>query len=824
MAQPFTDTALQLISDANANLQQRVLGVLRFATHWATSATRAEKQAVLAPAVSVLADILRDSWPAGAVFADSDATSDRVLALDPALDPPVLAWGPCGQRYACLTGTATTLLRSLRRVAGDALAVLIQDTTGGDTQLVQDITQQLVAAGFFDVELFPSMLCAVMNRFWPPATPQDTFVAAACGDQAQGLALSLMRITIMACQADVEVARLVLREAAVGVFMAYQDPWQVKWEPQATANRRRMCTEAAARQTSHLSDEQLLRAAQTRRDLRPPGMSQQQAEQEAQRLLVDTAGMPQLVATLAGAIISTRVITGADGQYVVALSDAAEADCKLDRLLHGPVLVRAEVRTRLETAADILKFIWHKRANKLSLESQAKREAGPVARADALRQSGNTAFKAGQLQAALADYKAALLHTPDDSRLYSNVAVVQLRLGAVNEAVNAAMSALGHDATNVRAWARLGEAFSEVGRWQLAQLSYQAALQLQADPAVQELRAAVLPHLTAVWSWDEVPPSWRPAAVARWLGSRAVAQQDPSDRMLESVTNSSPYAHLSRYIAVQLKQLQLTADAVVQARQGAMLRLPAKHGWQCGYSDTPCTGTCTGTVKHMLSIADAETSTASSPSISPLFVVEGRPSANDMLQALAMTCLQRAVGSSGQAYKPRTLLLPFRMMYMFAELKAALTEWGVPAVEIETQAESQRASKQFGTDWRGLNYVNQYIPERLFDFKGCRQKDKGNDQRPGAPSSRSSAGGSRGQASSSGGGSGGAATEDSPPAAPEHAPAGSSSGGGQGVTAGSSSSSAGGAQPQWECVLERLRGGAATEADLVWLRQQASRC
>jgi hypothetical protein len=60
--------------------------------------------------------------------------ADRVLALDPDLDPPVLAWGPCGQRYACLTGKATTLLRSLRRVAGDALAVLIQDTSDGDTQ------------------------------------------------------------------------------------------------------------------------------------------------------------------------------------------------------------------------------------------------------------------------------------------------------------------------------------------------------------------------------------------------------------------------------------------------------------------------------------------------------------------------------------------------------------------------------------------------------------------------------------------------------------------------------------------------------------------
>lgn len=40
-----------------------------------------------------------------------------------------------------------------------------------------------------------------------------------------------------------------------------------------------------------------------------------------------------------------------------------------------------------------------------------------------------------------------------------------------------------------------------------------------------------------------------------------------------------------------------------------------------------------------------------------------------------------------------------RMLYVFAELKVALTEWGVPAVEVEMQAESQRAYKQFGTDW-----------------------------------------------------------------------------------------------------------------------------
>lgn len=77
MAQASTDTALRLISDAKADLQQRVLAVLRFATHWATTAARAEKQALLAPAMAVLSGILRDQWPAGACFGDSDATSGK---------------------------------------------------------------------------------------------------------------------------------------------------------------------------------------------------------------------------------------------------------------------------------------------------------------------------------------------------------------------------------------------------------------------------------------------------------------------------------------------------------------------------------------------------------------------------------------------------------------------------------------------------------------------------------------------------------------------------------------------------------------------------
>lgn len=33
-------------------------------------------------------------------------------------------------------------------------------------RLIELVVEQLVAVDFFDNELFPSMLCAVVNRFW----------------------------------------------------------------------------------------------------------------------------------------------------------------------------------------------------------------------------------------------------------------------------------------------------------------------------------------------------------------------------------------------------------------------------------------------------------------------------------------------------------------------------------------------------------------------------------------------------------------------------------------------------------------------------------
>lgn len=64
----------------------------------------------------------------------------------------------------------------------------------------------------------------------------------------------------------------------------------------------------------------------------------------------------------------------------------------------------------------------------------------------------------------------------------------------------------------------------------------------------------------------------------------------------------------------------------------------------------------------MLSIADATLSTPTSQALSPLFLVEGKPSARDLIQALALTLLHAAAagGSTRQLYKPKKLQLPYR--------------------------------------------------------------------------------------------------------------------------------------------------------------------
>jgi cytochrome c-type biogenesis protein CcmH/NrfG len=59
------------------------------------------------------------------------------------------------------------------------------------------------------------------------------------------------------------------------------------------------------------------------------------------------------------------------------------------------------------------------------------------------------------------------------------------------QAYDVARSGLAHEPVNSKAWVRLGDACREAGRWQLAALSYKAALELgsagDADVKVRRL-------------------------------------------------------------------------------------------------------------------------------------------------------------------------------------------------------------------------------------------------------------------------------------------------------------------------------------------------
>lgn len=63
------------------------------------------------------------------------------------------------------------------------------------------------------------------------------------------------------------------------------------------------------------------------------------------------------------------------------------------------------------------------------------------------------------------------------------------------------------------------------------------------------------------------------------------------------ITYACRHVLQSRYIAVQLKQLYLTADAWAAAKAGRMRALPTDSDMQCGYSDTPFVGRCSLNIK-----------------------------------------------------------------------------------------------------------------------------------------------------------------------------------------------------------------------------------
>lgn len=56
-----------------------------------------------------------------------------------------------------------------------------------------------------------------------------------------------------------------------------------------------------------------------------------------------------------------------------------------------------------------------------------------AAKAEALRLAGNSEFKAGRLQEAMQQYSQAVQLLPSDALLYSNMSLVHVKLGCIDE-------------------------------------------------------------------------------------------------------------------------------------------------------------------------------------------------------------------------------------------------------------------------------------------------------------------------------------------------------------------------------------------------------
>eukprot|EP00878_Enallax_costatus_P035971 GHUV01040237.1.p1 GENE.GHUV01040237.1~~GHUV01040237.1.p1 ORF type:complete len:690 (+),score=95.53 GHUV01040237.1:319-2388(+) len=142
-----------------------------------------------------------------------------------------------------------------------------------------------------------------------------------------------------------------------------------------------------------------------------------------------------------------------------------------------------------------------------------------------LRLDGNGAFRGGELQKALDCYWKAIALNPEDSSLYNNISLVYAKMGDSLQALYAAEESLKVDPAVSKSWARLGDAYRMMERWQLAHLAYTAALEMMPNDAdILARQSDARSHLAQVWDIDrDVPDGMRdfihsPSLYFKWLG------------------------------------------------------------------------------------------------------------------------------------------------------------------------------------------------------------------------------------------------------------------------------------------------------------------
>ncbi|KAF6256770.1 hypothetical protein COO60DRAFT_1640463 [Scenedesmus sp. NREL 46B-D3] len=590
--------------------------------------------------------------------------ADTLVLLTPDLDPPLLGWSPIsGQVGRALRGKVTALTRSLRRVATDFLADIVDSMVATDflADIVDSmlVAEQLYAQGLFGLFHFPIMLNSALERYIYGQTRAEQRDHA---DQAQQMAERLLAMAGNAAGRNPRVATFLASYCALQACRCYKDPWQVKWEPQ---HRQKATAAAAASARAALARSNLLGASSSRvwPDIAPAGLPAGQA---------------------------------ATSDQLLRWMEEGDATAKVARLYHNPLVMCMNL-CDLTAVSTMLERVWDEQARRLSREMRAAHLAAQDTRAGHLRASGNEHFKAGRYEAALqaSDYMAALSETPEDCRLYMNISLTHLRMGYVNEP------------NNSKAWVRLGDACREAGRWQLAALSYRAALDTgSAGDADVEVRlgGSVVPGASLVVGRGAGPLGrGRPGSWLRVGGQRPGHQAGCEHWLRKAQKEISKLHHTSRSIAVKLKVHVLNARALQAAGSGQLARLPALHHWQMSWGDMPMQSPVTGQIRYMVQVADLDASTNTESALTPApAYLEGQPGQIDCISALALACFHPPNGLPPN--KPKTLNLSYRMLTNYEQLREIFTEeWGIP-VHIETKTEALRAGVQYDTHYMGRNF------------------------------------------------------------------------------------------------------------------------
>ncbi len=106
-------------------------------------------------------------------------------------------------------------------------------------------------------------------------------------------------------------------------------------------------------------------------------------------------------------------------------------------------------------------------------------------------------FEAGQLDAAAAQFEAALVLVPEDARLHAQLAVIRQRQGQTSQSIRHYELALRFQPDEPRWWAALGRLHLAAGNPERARFCYRQALEGHPDPALRDAVEQQLKDLDA---------------------------------------------------------------------------------------------------------------------------------------------------------------------------------------------------------------------------------------------------------------------------------------------------------------------------------------